>query len=103
MIKVNYLIFKSFFLLYILDGLYAKKLPNILLIVAEDHPISTVGAYSKELVQTPNIDKLFKNGLKFEHALVTNGIATPGEGSLLTGKYSHMNGLINNTSIFNAS
>ena len=43
--------------------------------------------------QTPNIDRLAKEGTRFKHSFVTNSICTPSRATLLTGQYSHLNGV----------
>ena len=47
--------------------------------------------------QTPNIDRLGKEGMRFDRCLVPNSICGPSRATVLTGKYSHLNGFYNNT------
>jgi arylsulfatase A-like enzyme len=50
-------------------------------------------------MQTPNIDRIAKEGAIFQNACVTNSLCAPARAALLTGKYSHVNGLkVNNIS-----
>lgn len=78
------------------------KRPNIIIIISDDHALSTIGAYGANYGATPNIDKIAKQGAVFRNAFVNNSICAPSRASLLTGKYSHMNGLKDNRDQFDA-
>ena len=67
--------------------------PNILFIMSDDHAAQAISAYGSKLIQTPNIDRLAKEGMKFENCFVTNSICTPSRAAILTGKYAHINGV----------
>ncbi|APW60917.1 sulfatase [Paludisphaera borealis] len=73
--------------------------PNILFIFSDDHAYQAVSAYSdpRALLNTPNIDRLAKEGVRFDRCLVPNSICGPSRASVLTGQYSHINGFYNNT------
>ncbi len=75
------------------------KRPNILFIFADDHAWQAVSAYneSRHLNQTPNIDRLAKEGIRFDRCLVPNSICGPSRATVMTGKYNHLNGFYNNT------
>ena len=75
------------------------KRPNIVVIFSDDHAYQAIGAYGdpRKLLDTPNIDRLAKDGVRFDRCLVSNSICGPSRASLLTGKYSHANGFYNNT------
>ncbi|MFA6545748.1 MAG: sulfatase [Limisphaerales bacterium] len=77
----------------------APKQPNILFIFSDDHAYQAISAYqhSLKLVQTPNIDRLAKEGMIFQRAMVPNSICGPSRATVMTGKYSHANGFYNNT------
>lgn len=76
-----------------------KKAPNILIIFSDDHAYQAISAYGSKLMQTPNIDRIAKEGAIFQNACVTNSLCAPSRAALLTGKYSHVNGLkVNNIS-----
>ncbi len=75
-------------------GKLRDQRPNILLILADDHGVGAVGAYGPSQVETPNIDKLASQGLLLERAFCTNAVCSPARASLLTGKYSHRNGVV---------
>ncbi len=70
--------------------------PNILFIMADDHAYQAISAYSGALTQTPQIDRLATEGMKFTNACVTNSICAPSRAVILTGKHSHLNGKIDN-------
>lgn len=67
--------------------------PNILYIMTDDHAAQAVSAYGSKLNQTPNLDRIAKEGMLFRNCFVTNSICTPSRATLLTGKYSHLNGV----------
>jgi arylsulfatase A-like enzyme len=71
----------------------ADKRPNILYIMADDHAAHAVSAYSSKLIKTPNIDRIAKEGMRFDRCYVTNSICTPSRAAILTGKYAHINGV----------
>ncbi len=70
-----------------------NPLPNILLIVADDLGIE-LGCYGDRRAQTPNIDKLAQEGVRFKTAWVTAASCSPSRGSIHTGLYPHQNGLV---------
>ena len=70
--------------------------PNILVIFSDDHTEQTISAYGSKLMQTPNIDRIAKEGALMKNVFVTNSICAPSRAVLLTGKYSHVNGLRDN-------
>ncbi|MCA9172847.1 MAG: sulfatase-like hydrolase/transferase, partial [Planctomycetales bacterium] len=70
----------------------AAKRPNIIFIMADDHAFQAISAYGSNLIQTPNIDRLAQEGMRFGRAYVTNSICAPSRAVILTGKHSHLNG-----------
>jgi arylsulfatase A-like enzyme len=72
------------------------KRPNIVIIVSDDHAFQAISAYGGNLMQTPNIDRIAKEGATFNKAYVTNSICGPSRAVILTGKYSHKNGFKDN-------
>ena len=73
------------------------KKPNIVFLFADDHGYQAVSAYGSKLNKTPNIDRLAQEGMRFDRCLVPNSICGPSRATVLTGKYSHINGFYNNT------
>ena len=76
----------------------APKQPNIVFIFSDDHAYQAISAYNdpRKLLQTPNIDRLAHEGMRFDRCMVPNSICGPSRATVLTGKYSHANGFYNN-------
>ncbi len=70
--------------------------PNIIFMMADDHGYQAISAYSNHLIETPQIDRLANEGMRFTNACVTNSICAPSRAVILTGKHSHINGKIDN-------
>ena len=92
-------IIKSLSLVW-LFGMYqyavAQDKPNILYIMSDDHSAAAVGVYEshlKDYVSTPNIDKLAKEGAFLTNVVCNNALCVPSRASIITGKYSHQNGV----------
>ena len=77
--------------------------PNIILIFSDDHALRAVSAYGDALIETPGIDRIADEGMLFRHATVTNSICGPSRAALLTGKFSHLNGIFANGERFDGS
>ncbi|WP_222536160.1 sulfatase family protein [Pedobacter polysacchareus] len=75
---------------------YAQQQPNIIIIVSDDHAFQSIGAYGSKLMKTPSIDRIAKEGVRFDKGYVTNSICGPSRAVILTGKYSHKNGFKDN-------
>ena len=70
--------------------------PNILFIMSDDHTAQAWGIYGgilEDFAHTPNIRKLAEEGCVLENCLVSNSICTPSRATILTGQYSHVNGV----------
>ncbi len=67
--------------------------PNILFIFSDDHAQHAISAYGSKVNRTPQIDRLAEGGARFVNSFVTNSICTPSRATLLTGQYSHLNGV----------
>src|SRR5687768_2926076 len=76
----------------------AADRPNILFIMTDDHAAHAISAYGSKINLTPNMDRLAKEGMRFSNCFVENSICTPSRAAILTGKYSHKNGV----PVFNA-
>ena len=75
------------------DALKPGRRPNILYIMADDHAAHAISAYASQVNRTPNIDRLAREGMRFANCFVVNSICTPSRAAILTGKYSHLNGV----------
>jgi arylsulfatase A-like enzyme len=75
------------------------KRPNIVLIFSDDHAWQSISAYGdvRKLLATPNLDRIAREGMRFDRCLVPNSICGPSRATVLTGKYSHRNGFYNNS------
>ncbi|WP_119080356.1 sulfatase family protein [Chitinophaga alhagiae] len=80
-----------------------QRKPNIIFIFSDDHAFQAISAYGGKLAQTPNIDRIAREGALFRNALVTNSICGPSRATLLTGKYSHKNGYTLNEKKFDVT
>ncbi len=67
--------------------------PNILYIMADDHAAHAISAYGSRINQTPQIDRIAKEGVRLTNCFCTNSICTPSRAAILTGQYSHKNGV----------
>lgn len=73
----------------------AKK-PNILFLMGDDHTtqaLSCYGGFLAEYAQTQNIDRIAHEGVKLNNCFCTNSICSPSRATILTGLYSHKNGV----------
>jgi len=77
--------------------------PNIFLIMSDDHAYQAISSYNSSLINTPNIDRLADEGVVFQRAFVTNSICAPSRAVILTGKYSHLNGVKGNSEFFDGN
>ncbi len=79
------------------------KRPNIIFMFTDDHASHAIGAYGSRINQTPNIDRLAKEGMLFSNCFCTNSICGPSRAVILTGKHSHLNGMATNRDRFDGS
>ncbi len=77
--------------------------PNIVFIMTDDHTVQAMGCYGSKINKTPNLDRIAAGGMRFENCFCTNSICAPSRAVILTGKYSHLNGVIDNVVEFDAS
>jgi arylsulfatase A-like enzyme len=69
------------------------KRPNIIFIMADDHAAHAISAYGSRVNRTPHIDRIAREGMLFRNVFATNAICTPSRATILTGQYSHINGV----------
>mgnify|MGYP000939267118 FL=1 len=81
----------------------AKDRPNILFIMTDDHASHAMSCYGSKINKTPHLDRIAKEGMRFTNSFCTNSICAPCRAVILTGKYSHLNGLIDNAVAFDGS
>jgi arylsulfatase A-like enzyme len=81
---------------------HAQERPNILFIFSDDHAAHAISAYREHLPygarlpDTPNLDRIARDGMLFVNAFVTNSICGPSRATVLTGQYGHLNGVMTN-------
>ncbi len=71
----------------------ADSRPNILFIMSDDHAAHAISAYGSRVNRTPNLDRLADAGVRFERCFCVNSICSPSRATIITGKYSHLNGV----------
>ena len=81
----------------------ATRRPNILFIMADDHASQAIGCYGSRVNRTPGIDRIAREGVRFDNCFCTNGICAPSRAVILTGKHSHLNGVRDNAVAFDGS
>lgn len=77
--------------------------PNIVFIMSDDHAFQAISAYGSDLIETPNIDRIAEEGIVYNRAFVTNSICAPSRAVILTGKFSHLNGVKGNSEHFDGT
>ena len=69
---------------------------NIVFIMTDDHTAQMMSAYDKRFIETPNLDRIANDGVRFTESYVANSLSGPSRACLLTGKHSHKNGFTDN-------
>jgi len=86
----------------------AERKPNFIFLIADDQRWDAMGAVQKEhgekgrypWFETPNMDRLAAEGVRFRNAFITHSICSPGRAGFLTGQYTHANGVMDNNTPF---
>ena len=75
----------------------APKIPseqkNVLLFISDDHGLSELGCYGNPVIQTPALDKLAENGVRFSSAFAAVSSCSPSRSVIYTGLFNHTNGM----------
>ena len=71
--------------------------------MTDDHASHAMSCYGSKINKTPNLDRLAREGMLFNNSFCTNSICAPCRAVILTGKYSHINGVIDNRQKFDPS
>ena len=74
----------------------AQQRYNIVYIMTDDHTAQMMSCYDNRYVETPNLDRIAADGVKFVNSYVANSLSGPSRACMLTGKHSHKNGFTNN-------
>ena len=69
------------------------KRPNIVFVLSDDHRADLMGCAGNPYINTPNFDRMAKEGMMFENAFVTSAVCSPSRASFLTGKEPHQCGV----------
>jgi arylsulfatase A-like enzyme len=90
------------------DACASEERPNILLLIADDQRYDTMSSVQAEQgeagrfpwTETPNMDRLAGEGVRFRNAFVVTSLSSPSRATILTGTYGHINGIVNNRDFF---
>jgi arylsulfatase A-like enzyme len=92
------------FLLYFAAAASAQsRRPNIVFIFSDDHALQAIGAYGSRINETPNIDRIAREGTVFVNSFCANSLCGPSRACIQTGKHSHVNGFLRNGNRFDSS
>ncbi|GAA3777881.1 sulfatase [Microbacterium kribbense] len=67
--------------------------PNIIFVMSDDHAAHAISAYGSRVNHTPHMDRLAAEGVRMDAVYCTNSICSPSRATILTGTYSHVNGV----------
>src|SRR5687768_3436355 len=70
-----------------------RRRPHLGLLLTDDHAAHAIGAYGSRGNETPNLDRIAREGALLTNVFATNSICTPSRATILTGQYSHINGV----------
>lgn len=88
----NFLFSSLFLFVLSISGASAQTEPNIIFILGDEISWDDIGAYGNTAVKTPNLDKLAKEGIRFDNMFLTASSCSPSRTSILTGRYPHNTG-----------
>ena len=74
----------------------ADARPNVLVIITDDQRWDALGCLGHPLLKTPNLDRLAAEGARFANAFVTTSLCSPSRASMMSGRYAHRHGVLNN-------
>jgi arylsulfatase len=66
--------------------------PNIVFLMSDSHRFDALGCAGNDIVQTPNLDRLARQGVRFSHTYCQGPLCQPSRASLITGQYLHQHG-----------
>ena len=79
-----------------LPFLAGTRRPNFVFILVDDLRFDELGCTGHPFVQTPNCDRLAREGSNFRNAFATTPLCSPSRASFLTGRYAHSHGVTDN-------
>lgn len=74
----------------------ADARPNVLVIITDDQRWDALSCPGHPLLKTPNLDRLAAEGARFANAFVTTSLCSPSRASMMSGRYAHRHGVLNN-------
>lgn len=77
--------------------------PNILYVMTDDQAVGQMSCEGGRIIQTPNLDRLAREGARFANCFVTNSLCAPSRATVLTATYSHINGVLGNSESANVT
>jgi len=77
--------------------------PNIVFLLSDDHAAHAIGTYGSVVNRTPHIDAIARSGARLDNLFATNSLCAPSRASILTGTYSHVNGVTTLDTFIDAS
>lgn len=81
-----------------------EKPYNIVYIMTDDHTAQMMSCYDTRYMETPNLDRIANDGVRFTNSFVANSLSGPSRACMITGKHSHANGFTDNTNcVFDGS
>jgi len=85
---------------YTSDDVLAQNHNNIIYILSDDHRYDFMGFTGKvPFLETPNMDRMAREGVHFKNAFVTTSLCSPSRASILTGQYTHHHKVVDNQSL----
>jgi N-acetylglucosamine-6-sulfatase len=82
---------------------HATARPNVVVILVDDLRWDDIAVAGHPFVETPNIDRVAREGTRFLNAFAATPLCSPSRASILTGQYVHTNGIVDNTARDSAS
>jgi N-sulfoglucosamine sulfohydrolase len=78
------------------SGKRSVPLPHIVMFLSDDHGLDFCGCYGNKFIQTPNLDSLAKQGIRFTNMYAASPTCAPSRSVLFTGLYPARNGAMGN-------
>ncbi|MGE0815816.1 MAG: sulfatase [Vicinamibacterales bacterium] len=75
----------------------ARRAPNVVMVLVDDMRWDEMHSAGHPFIETPNMDRVAREGARFRNAFATTPLCSPSRASFLTGQYAHTNGIVDNT------
>lgn len=73
-----------------------RRRPNILFVMVDEMRFDAMSCAGHKIVETPNLDRLAKQGTRFTSAYTVSPVCSPARASVFTGRYAHVHGVVSN-------